>query len=595
MNYSVTLYNKTGFNAVNIPYSATVLAAAAASTLTPDVVDLVQNYTIDHIDISATFNQVKNADYAKIGDWYYMIDGVTMLSDDVARIHLIPDYLLSAGISNLMFTDGYVVRRTVDPDDDEFGDYTEPDPYLGCNEPLVLETSDMIFNNASDKEYTVVTATIDLEMLGELPKETLDASKWSYTGTNKKESDYVITPNTQAFAIDETDFTIYKLSILNKTVTSPGTAAFDGSSSTIQKGIRTARDLGLDGSVLSQVSIPESYISATDVSDRYSQLTGKGIVTASGLNKKYNTEIRHNRLLVGDICKYGLISASGEKVEFAPEDIMTKEDSQPNVRCIADPRPDGKPYFRYEKYLKNITIESFFMNSISGLAWREAPLVYAGASGSAIIRQNSATRLAILKESNNLANEQAIAGGIGSYIGLFGGTAERSVDPNIKSGKNMDSFTASSLTGLFSYGMELYERSASIRATNAIYGIEAQQERFNYNIQAHLVTPEINFPYSADAVRDFMGNGVIAYRYHPSSQDVNRLDTILSQYGYKMTKKLGKEDFSIGQYYTYVQAQGASVGGSLPKWWNDGIAAQLSAGVRVWKVKPNTNYYEQQL
>lgn len=587
MDYSVTLYNKTGFNAVNIPYSAAVLEAAASSTFTPDVVDLVQNYTIDHIDISATFNQVKNADYAKVGDWFYMIDGVTMLSDDVARIHLIPDYLLSAGISNLMFTDGYVVRRTVDPDDDAFGDYTEPDPYLGCNEPLVLETSDMIFNDANDKEYTVVTSTIDLEMLGELPKETLDASKWSYTGTNKKDSDYVITPNTQAFAIDKTDFTIYKLSILDKTVVSPGTAAFDGSSNIIQKGIRTARDLGLDGSVLSQVSIPESYVSVIDVSDRYSQLTGKGIVTASGLDKKYNAEIRHNRLLVGDICKYGLISSSGEKIEFSPEDIMTKDDTQPNVRCIADPRPDGKPYFRYEKYLKNTAIGSFFMNSISGLPWREAPLVYTGASGSAIIRQNAATRLAILQESNAAANKQAIAGGIGSFLGFVGGAAEGSADPNVKN--------SSSIMGLASYGVGLYERSASIRATNAVYGLAAQQERFNYNVQTNLVTPEVNFPYSANAVRDFMGNGVIAYRYHPSHQDVNRLDTILSQYGYKMTKKLGNEDFSIGQYYTYVQAQGASVGGRLPKWWNDGISAQLTAGVRVWKVKPNTKYYEQQL
>lgn len=590
MNYSVTLYNKTGFNAVNIPYSATVLAAAAASTLTPDVVDLVQNYVIDHIDIAATFDQVKNADYAKVGDWYYMIDGVQMLSDDVARLHLIPDYILSAGISNLMFTDGYVVRRTVDPADDGFGDYTEPDPYLGCNEPLVLETSDMIFNDTNDEEYTVVTSTIDLEMLGELPKETLDASKWAYTGTNKKDSDYVITPNTQAFAIDKTDFTIYKLSVLDKTVISPGTAAFDGSSNTIQKGIRTARDLGLDGSVLSQVSIPESYVSVINVSDRYSKLTGKGIVTASGLNKKYNAEIRHNRLLVGDICKYGLISASGEKVEFAPEDIMTKEDTQPNVRCIADPRPDGKPYFRYEKYLKNITIESFFMNSISGLTWREAPLVYTGASGSAIMRQNAATRLAMLQTNNQAANDAAIVNAAGSFANFLGGTAE-----SAKSDGGNKVMPGKSILSLGSYGLGLLGQYVSISNANTVYGLAAQQERFNYNVQTNLVTPEINFPYSANAVRDFMGNGVIAYRYHPSYQDVNRLDTILSQYGYKMTKKLGNEDFSIGQYYTYIQANGASVGGKLPKWWNDGIAAQLSAGVRVWKTKPNTDYYEQQL
>ena len=590
MNYSVTLYNKTGFNAVNIPYSATVLAAAAASTLTPDVVDLVQNYVIDHIDIAATFDQVKNADYAKVGDWYYMIDGVQMLSDDVARLHLIPDYILSADISNLMFTDGYVVRRTVDPADDGFGDYTEPDPYLGCNEPLVLETSDMIFNDTNDEEYTVVTSTIDLEMLGELPKETLDASKWAYTGTNKKDSDYVITPNTQAFAIDKTDFTIYKLSVLDKTVISPGTAAFDGSSNTIQKGIRTARDLGLDGSVLSQVSIPESYVSVINVSDRYSKLTGKGIVTASGLNKKYNAEIRHNRLLVGDICKYGLISASGEKVEFAPEDIMTKEDTQPNVRCIADPRPDGKPYFRYEKYLKNIAIESFFMNSISGLTWREAPLVYTGASGSAIMRQNAATRLAMLQTNNQAANDAAIVNAAGSFANFLGGTAE-----SAKSDGGNKVMPGKSILSLGSYGLGLLGQYVSISNANTVYGLAAQQERFNYNVQTNLVTPEINFPYSANAVRDFMGNGVIAYRYHPSYQDVNRLDTILSQYGYKMTKKLGNEDFSIGQYYTYIQANGASVGGKLPKWWNDGIAAQLSAGVRVWKTKPNTDYYEQQL
>ena len=68
-----------------------------------------------------------------------------------------------------------------------------------------------------------------------------------------------------------------------------------------------------------------------------------------------------------------------------------------------------------------------------------------------------------------------------------------------------------------------------------------------------------------------------------------RIDKLLTMYGYKKTKALEATDFSNRQYFNYVEAA-VSVG-NLPRWWADGISAQLANGVRIWHVKPNSSYY----
>ena len=575
MNYECTLYINSGFNVNNIPASPAVLAKAAEGTVTSPVLDLVQNFVLSSVTIPATFNQVKYADYAKIGDFYYMITSISMLSDDTAKIELLPDYILSVGLDKVAFTDGIVERGTISEKEDVFGAFSEDDPLLGCMEPLVLETSDMLFNSASDDEHTLLTSSLALDALAAVSASgtALNALLWQ-----TPDDSYLTTPDTTSFAISKDYFTKYKLSVLDKVVTSPGTCVFDADKGIIQRGLMVARDLNLSQSVMDQVTIPNDYITVTETDNgAVTQITGKAITAASGLNKEYNKNIRHKRLLYGKFCKYGLISANGSKIEFSSEEIMGDADTQPNVRCIADPRLDGKPYFRYEKYLSDNSINNFFTNAISGLEWRSAPLVYTQGAGSAITRAQASKTLDY--QSGTLKNAMASTG-ISVGTGIISGLGD------LMSGKIGDALQK--IIGSVS--------NAALSTTQQLrqYEFQRQQEQMRYAVSTSLVVPEINFPYDAQAVRDFLGNGVIAYRYHPTATDIKRMDRILSEYGYKKTKPLELSDFFVGKHFSYVQASGVQIT-NLPKWWADGAAQQLEAGVRVWKERPNVAAYDSQL
>lgn len=116
---------------------------------------------------------------------------------------------------------------------------------------------------------------------------------------------------------------------------------------------------------------------------------------------------------------------------------------------------------------------------------------------------------------------------------------------------------------------------------------------------AAVITPEVHFPYDNPSVRDYVGNGVLVYRYRLSPGDLERIDKLLTMYGYAVTKNLERSDFNSRSNFNFVQAAGVGVvgnsGGYLPRWWTDGISAQLSGGVRVWHVKPSPAYYDESI
>jgi hypothetical protein len=99
------------------------------------------------------------------------------------------------------------------------------------------------------------------------------------------------------------------------------------------------------------------------------------------------------------------------------------------------------------------------------------------------------------------------------------------------------------------------------------------------------------FPRS-ETIRDLLGNGVRVYRYRFADSDVVKIDKILTMYGYKDTKPLEASDFTNRTKFNYVQASGISVSNNtMPRWIREGIAMQLSIGVRIWHVKPDATAY----
>ena len=95
MSYTCRIFSNTGFNATNRPDKPSLLNSCSYTDLAS--MDILQDGELNSIRVNASYAQIKNADYAKVGDWYYAIIGRHMENPDTCTLALLPDYTLSAG------------------------------------------------------------------------------------------------------------------------------------------------------------------------------------------------------------------------------------------------------------------------------------------------------------------------------------------------------------------------------------------------------------------------------------------------------------------------------------------------------------------
>ena len=131
-----------------------------------------------------------------------------------------------------------------------------------------------------------------------------------------------------------------------------------------------------------------------------------------------------------------------QKAEIVKEYGRTPEDTgSPEVKCKSDPRPNGKPYFRYSTYLGDSTDEGFWKNSIAGLPWAQVPLVYTEKSNNLMdFYSFQASRRDVQEEYNNVRANRNFSMS-DNFANFLGGTASSA---NIKP-DSTGSFTQSSL------------------------------------------------------------------------------------------------------------------------------------------------------
>lgn len=607
--YTVKCYKNTGFNAVNIPESLEFLQNNFSSVDFPSI-DILQDENLSSCQIRGTWDNVKDIDYCVIGDECYIVSSVSMSSVDVAVLSLISDELTSCGgAGNLEYLDGVTSRHTVS--DDSMFRYTQDDPYLAPNEALELETTDMLFDNG-DVVATPVESTVDLISLGnEFNDDGTLVDGKGITFKDPADSQLSVTvPYTEGVSARTMyvigDDTTGKLSPNTRLYENSDTKNDDGSLKykSVIRGLAAVRALGIESALISQVAYPSSYIQVQIGEDgQYSFVRGKDQEVDTGLKFKYSDDVKNNRLFYGQYNTYGIVSASGSKGEYLPEQIADSTDDSPTVRSISDPRPDGKPYFRYKKYHGNDGSISFWMCCIGGMQWQSVPLTYTSQSGSYLNEINfknsaqaafnqeevqSRTGYAGLASKGGLLGEAQslfadVAMGMAQTIGSIGKWGARVVTGQYDAGNPWDDFYQNK------YAFDI----GSQRQINDQYTLARDKELSNYGVSKSVVVPTVLFPFNANMIRDFVGNGVVAYRYKYSSNDLRRIDRLLTMYGYRDTVKVDKSLFSKRVKFDYVQASGVSVGGSnISLWKKDVIAAQLSGGVRVWHVKPDVSAYD---
>ena len=605
--YKVTLFLNSGFNTVNIPDSEALLYKSAARVVQIDPVEILQNRFLSGIRINAEWGTAKNCDYCKVGDFYYAVESSHMQSESTTELSFSPDFILSAGgtkegNTTFQILDGITERQTVS--EDNFGEYTDDDPLTAPQKPLKLFTKWLSTSTDPSDSYTYISTTLDLK------KQSTNKEGVTYTDPETGKTATV--PKTYQISDSQTTKVGFAEENADGSITSPlagkitdGTKYYvrkDGTSTDvpyIEDGIAQARSLGIESSIIDQWTVPKVYVNNSFSDDEFAPTSVIG--TAGGLDVpfpfEWNTTVKNKRVEYGEYCKYGIITSAGNSMEAAPEVLKAGNDTAPKIDWRSDPRPEGKPYFRFHSMNGDT---EFWRNCVAGSKWQKVPLVYQGQSGSALTRlnfnndramkmqlksqfmnDNGIDRLQNMMDvipnafsgmSDGFSSGAGLGGTLGAPLGAAAGGAI-----GLGSGISNTVFTNSRLENQRDY-------------YKANYALQKKNELSQLYQDTTVYTPTVNFPYESDIIRDIKGNGVLVYRYEYDPYDADRIDKLLTMYGYKETEDLTMENFNRRKKFDYVQCSSVTVTGK-PRWWNDGIGDQLRNGVRIWHVKPDPSAY----
>ena len=596
MSYKCRLYFNSGFNSSNIPDSPALLNTI--NFLDVPALEIMQDKFLSEIRVKAKWEDIQDCDYLRLlnttnnKQWFYSVEAIAMQATDCALLSVIPDFITSiGGVANLKIIDGITERVHVT--DDTFGKYIEPDPLTAPVEPLQISK---VWVQILDEAYTLIESTLDI------PLQMNETKGTTYTDTNTEtgEEVTVVVPSIATDFVLDNFQTQFKLSENEKTI-AQGTKIYNLSNSnvatgaqytvaqTIKAGLNRLRSLGVESAIISQVKIPNSYVELNEsgnalIGGKYSwsivrQIIGKWSEDAIDIPYVY-TEAKNNRLNYGEFTKYGIISTSGESCEYDAEEIIETGSISPHIKKVGDPRPTGKPYFRFKTVNGDSSELGFFRNCISGLPWKNVPLVYKEASGNVLNTLRYENSKLLSTESyqygtaqNELAKfknvSDATLGVVGNLLsGDLGGAVSSLYNPL---------FTGTSLE---------IQQMFRTNSTN----VSRRNELSELAIANNVVTPTVNFPMNAEFMRDFYGNGVLVYRYIYSQNDINRIDKLLTMYGYKYSKPLELTDFTNRKNFNFVLSRNVTLSG-YSKWINNALAEQIANGVRIWHVLPDNSYY----
>lgn len=624
-SYSVTLFKNSGYNVINTPDTPARLIADSITETLPSV-NILQNRRLPSVLVACTNDSAEAADYIKIGSMYYAIVDFKMQSTSTCLFKIVEKPLLSVGgisrsdtgaSANFDILDGVTSRCTVK--DDTWGAYTSEDPLTAPQEPLQLQTEWITVSGGTTAD-TISGDPILIESTIDLPEQA--ARHQGVTATDSETGETVTYPKTYPIGTSKGDGTFNQVTNfdVDGSVVNNGTAVFckndtykatgedqTGTSYTYNEagqavfdGLQEVQALGVaSGSILNQWRLPKEFCGGITVNhyvqgsgataednatgQNIQQISGVSGSTSSTISPDYAT-VNNKRVLYGDYNRYGMITCAGSSAEFKPEDLGSEK--APSISYKSDPRPKGKPYYRFTTINGD---SDFWRNSLAGAEWENVPLVYQGASGSALTRLNFNNERALksLQKSQFETNQQFtlfrdFSGGASNTVtAAFEGSAAGGIPGAIAGGVLAGINSGANLMQDLVAG-DQYKETYNQQKANELSGLYQATEVY---------APTVNFPYNADILRDVKGNGVLIYKYRMSDNDVLRVDKLLTMYGYRTAEPLTLENFQRREKFDYVACSTVTVTGSYPQWLLDDIADELKNGIRIWHVKPDSSAY----
>lgn len=700
--YIVKLYYNTGYDTHNIPENPAKLEECQKREF--PAIQVIQHKFLSEVDIrigTGTANNgnihrgIADVDYCAIGGgsdgfWdYYSVLSIKPLSLDSYKLILIKDFITTAGgITNLKFTSG-IITRLSKRDNEYYNNSFLKDDMLGCAKPLRV-IANIVAGATSVGNYELAESTIDLS-------QQLRAEVVSVTSGGQTYDDLVT-------YIPEAGYTEYKM----QTGETPdpltprpsvdlsninAAQLFSTSVSSIKNQIAKARSLGIESAILAQYRIPTDLVTINASGGQ-----GEVVTQLVGYYKEVDSKLRiipedvdttkvYTRIFSGEVSTFGMMSAGGDHLEFSPEEICgfgydqahpTNYENEVKVKRFVDPRPQGRPSFRFahvfsedvagptwEEGGSTLTLgppAEYLWNTVRGAIWERIPIRFTTVSGLDLERLN-------FRQSMGIKNLQWEAGAIAkSYArrqlanqfnlmqddfyeaatamsGIPSASWETphgAYDPKTRSyaapsgydiaqfatslGVNAVQRVASSARSGMDWEMNKLNLSLQMNAANedARYYNQIQKamleaERVKFGVSTSVYAPQVNFTDDVNLFRDATKNGVVVYRYIPTNSDLERLTKIIKMYGEKvyiefngtLIESANHHLYDRGYYFTYMEIQGAEIN-TAGEWYNgtasatngptgyrsklskeerEGIAAQLSAGVRIWK-NANPKTYE---
>lgn len=626
--YQIKLYCNTGFNSVNIP-DVPALLEQCQNVHDMDALDIISNRTLMGVKVRATMDLCQDADYCRIGDFYYSVKGATPLSADVTYLSLTPDYFTSAGGTanfsdqtgvafgekRMVILDGVTDRVHVS--DDSFAKYAESDPL--CAPAFPLEYECFHYTMESDPEgsfddnyYSLVESTYNLRSLG----DGTAAQGTTYTDLNSGEA--VTVPDvptndkgTQFYGMMST-MPVGGVRLANTPYSvvreASGTTTPAAEILATKEGINRTRALGVEAGVSPVTIIPKAAIGpVVNLTDyNLDSITGRNILQGTGLLYQY-ANVKNQKVLYAMDTPIAISTPAGEYREWSIYDVYKPGESAPILRFITDPRLDGRPYFGFKHFRGDESIQTFFTHCVKGDQWRQRPLVFTEAGGGALNElrfyqknlsdsityntQKNLTRAQAAERANQLYMNASSASGASIGQSILSGAATGGIPGAIMGLGAGATGALKNMAGDLPMSLDLLKSSTErqLIAAQTDYTLGRQKELLEYGIAQSVVPTEILYPLSAELIADMCGQGCMVVRYKYSAADIARIDKLLTMYGYRHTKPLEASDFTNRRKFNYIKAS-VTVGG-LPGWWADGVGIQLSNGTRVWHELPNRSAY----
>lgn len=595
--YPVTLYYNTGYNTGNIPDSPARLSEYTSKSYPP--VFLRQDYGTATIRINATWEEVRDADYASMeaaeGTTYWVIpQAITMLTDHTAEITMVLDPLTTVGgISALTVVSGWALRAHV-TDDTPYSNIL-PEPWAPSSR-LVMRGYEVVHNPSSeDINITIAATTCDLTKIRDYTADVYSAGEASVTGER------VVVPHVPILqAVKGTEVGISRDGDAKASYTLPGIYLWvygddrGSSAGYIADCIAALNSLGLRGSLLALYTLSLSDVTLTwsTLAGIYNDvlltaLTGQSRLETSTMPYKYG-DVRNNKAYAL-YNKYTLTAvASGNSVDYEAHDIYHDGDETPTWISVVDPSPTGTVYIGTKYYEGRETHR--LEQAVASLPWINAGYTYTESGGASVGMLNAQRKNDIATIGANFAQQRSemdyartqVTNAIGAVEGLFNVAAPVAGAPgNIAGGISKIVGAGANAAMDYAYhALDTTERQTqlSLQMGDNLFGAQAA---------ANIVAPELAFPVAANMAA-YYGHIGVACQVTLSDNDLQRFDDFLSAYGYARDTKFIASMLSNRTKHNYIKTSGCHVSvDGAPQWLVSLIDKMFDAGIQIWHVKPS--------